>query len=93
MAHLLPTFEAIEQVLRQLVNSAATQSVGDTAAQATAEKVSNLTVHTDGAAASIEYDYEIPQGYGHTYWTLVATKDAWKITSIVYSINIRPSAK
>ncbi|PTR32839.1 hypothetical protein C8J98_10447 [Luteibacter sp. OK325] len=74
-------------------NSAAKQSVGDTAAQTTAEKISNLTVHTDGAAASIEYDYEIPQGYGHTYWTLVATKDAWKITSIAYSINIRPSAK
>ena len=74
-------------------NTAAKQSVGDTAAQTTAEKMSHLTVHTDGAAASIEYDYEIPQGYGHTYWTLVDTKDAWKITSVVYSINVRMPAK
>lgn len=69
------------------------QSVADTSAKATAEKMSNLRIHTDGTVASLEYDYEIPQGYGHTFWTLVDTKDAWKITSIVYSINIRPTAK
>lgn len=74
-------------------NSADKASVADTSAQATAEKVSNLTVHTDGTVAIIEYDYEIPQGYGHTYWTLVDTKDAWKITSIVYSMNMMPTAK
>ncbi|MFC3654098.1 hypothetical protein ACFONN_21345 [Dyella humi] len=74
-------------------SNAKDQSVADTSAKATAEKMSNLTIHTDGAVASIEYDYEIPQGYGHTFWTLVDTKDAWKITSIVYSINIRSTAK
>jgi hypothetical protein len=74
-------------------SNAKDQSVADTSAKATAEKMSNLRIHTDGTVASLEYDYEIPQGYGHTFWTLVDTKDAWKITSIVYSINIRPTAK
>jgi hypothetical protein len=74
-------------------SNAKDQSVADTSPQVTAEKMSNLSIHTDGTVASLEYDYEIPQGYGHTFWTLVATKDAWKITSIVYSMNIRPAAK
>lgn len=74
-------------------SNAKDQSVADTSAKTTAEKMSNLRIHTDGTVASLEYDYEIPQGYGHTFWTLVDTKDAWKITSIVYSINIRPAAK
>ena len=74
-------------------SNAKDQSTTDTSASATAEKMSNLRIHTDGTVASLEYDYEIPQGYGHTFWTLVDTKDMWKITSIVYSINIRPAAK
>ena len=74
-------------------SNAKDQSVADTSEKATAEKMSNLRIHTDGTVASLEYDYEIPQGYGHTFWTLVDTKDAWKITSIVYSINIRPIAQ
>lgn len=74
-------------------SNAKDQSVADTSAKTTAEKMSNLKIHTDGAVASLEYDYEIPQGYGHTFWTLVDTKDAWKITSVVYSINIRSTAK
>ncbi|HUA78736.1 MAG TPA: hypothetical protein VL997_00070 [Dyella sp.] len=78
---------------RVFPNSADKQSVADTAAQTTPEKVSHLTVHTDGTVAVIEYDYEIPQGYGHTYWTLVDTKDAWKITSVAYSMNMKPAAK
>ena len=74
-------------------SNAKDQSTGDTSAKATAEKMSNLRIRTDGTVASIEYDYEIPQGYGHTFWTLVDTKNAWKITSIVYSINIRSAVK
>ena len=73
-------------------SNAKSQSAADTSAKATAEQMSNLSIHTDGTVASIEYDYEIPQGYGHTFWTLVDTKDAWKITSIVYSINVRATA-
>ncbi|MDQ6646481.1 MAG: hypothetical protein M3Y93_04500 [Pseudomonadota bacterium] len=69
-------------------SNAKDQSAGDTSAKATAEKMSNLRIHTDGTVASLEYDYEIPQGYGHTFWTLVDTQAGWKITSIVYSINI-----
>jgi len=74
-------------------SNAKDQSAADTSAKTAAEKMSNLSIHTDGTVASLEYDYEIPQGYGHTFWTLVDTKDAWKITSVVYSINIRPAAR
>ncbi len=74
-------------------SNAKDQSTADTSANATAEKVSNLRVRTDGTVASIDYDYAIPQGYGHTFWTLVDTKNGLKITSIVYSINIRSALK
>jgi hypothetical protein len=74
-------------------SNAKDQSTADTSASATAEKVTNLIIHTDGTVASLEYDYKIPRGYGHAFWTLVDTKDAWKITSIVYSINIRPTSQ
>jgi hypothetical protein len=67
---------------------AKTASAGDTSPSATAEKMSHLVAQTDGTVASLQYDYTIPQGHGHTFWTLVRTKDAWKITSIVYSINL-----
>jgi hypothetical protein len=74
-------------------SNAKDQSTADTSASATAEKISNVRIHTDGTVASVEYDYIIPQGYGHTFWTVVETKDLWKITSIVYSINMRRTAK
>lgn len=75
------------------LTNAKDQSIADTSASATAEKISNLRIYTDGTVASVEYDYTIPQGYGHTFWTVVETKDTWKITSIVYSINMSPTAK
>lgn len=73
----------------KVFSSPAKQAVqGDTDPKATVEKVSNLSVQTDGAIASVQYDYAIPQGHGHTFWTMVRTTDTWKITSIVYSINL-----
>ncbi|WP_266157855.1 hypothetical protein [Dyella silvatica] len=82
-------FSASKGKAPKVFSSPAKQAVqGDTNPKATVEKVSNLSVQTDGAIATVQYDYAIPQGHGHTFWTLVHTTDAWKITSIVYSINL-----
>lgn len=58
-----------------------------------AEKISNMTIHVDGIVTTLEYDYPNSQCYGRTCWTLVDTKEAWKVTYVVYSTNVRLTAK
>lgn len=55
------------------------------------EKFSNIEIDTDGAIASVVFNYsfhigEIIANWGREAWQLVKMEDGWKINSVIYSI-------
>jgi hypothetical protein len=54
---------------------------------------SNLQIQTDGEVGTVSWDYAAAMGHGQITWTVVRTNDGWKITSIVYSINVPAADK
>jgi hypothetical protein len=66
-------------------------SVGATP-QRLEEKFSNLRIDTDGAIASVYFDYvflkeDKEQNRGSETWQLVNTGDGWKISALSYSVD------
>ncbi|MEW9573322.1 nuclear transport factor 2 family protein [Rhodanobacter sp. Si-c] len=64
--------------------------VGDAAASR--EIFSNVRIHSDGAVASVYFDFVFesngePQNIGSESWLLTRTDQGWKISGIVYSMN------
>jgi hypothetical protein len=60
------------------------------------EKFSNVKIDTDGAVASVYFDFAFlgnghPQNRGSETWQLINTGDGWKINALVYSINVDPA--
>lgn len=54
------------------------------------EKFSNVKIETDGAIASVHFDFvfledERMTGKGQEAWQLVKTEQGWKINAVVYS--------
>jgi len=54
------------------------------------EKFSNLKIETDGAIASVHFDFVFLEddrttGKGQEAWQLVKTEQGWKINSVIYS--------
>lgn len=54
------------------------------------EKFSNLKIETDGAIASVHFDFvfledERVTGKGQEAWQLVKTEQGWKINAVIYS--------
>lgn len=57
------------------------------------EKFSNVKIETDGAVASVYFDFVFlsngePQNRGSEAWQLINTGSGWKINALVYSINL-----
>jgi hypothetical protein len=57
------------------------------------EKFSNVQIATDGAVASVYFDFVFlangkPQNRGSETWQLINTGSGWKINALVYSINV-----
>lgn len=65
------------------------------------EKFWNIQIHTDGDIAAVTFDYayfydNAETNHGKESWLLVRTEGGWKITSVVYSVDLpdkRASAK
>lgn len=60
------------------------------------EKFSNVKIETDGAVASVYFDFVFlsngeRQNRGSETWQLINTGDGWKINALVYSINVDPA--
>jgi hypothetical protein len=60
------------------------------------EKFSNVQIATDGAVASVYFDFVFlsdgkPQNRGSETWQLINTGSGWKINALVYSINLDPA--
>ena len=60
------------------------------------EKFSNVKIETDGAVASVYFDFVFlsngeQQNRGSETWQLINTGSGWKINALVYSINIDPA--
>ena len=60
------------------------------------ERFSNIRIHTDGAVASVHFDFVYlndgkPTNQGQEAWHLIRTDAGWKIVSLIYSID-RPGA-
>ena len=60
------------------------------AKQAVEEKFDNVRIHTDGAVASVYFDYVFlidgkRNNVGSETWQLVHTNDGWKISAMAYS--------
>lgn len=56
------------------------------------ERISNLSIKTDGEIGSVHFDYEYVTGnrvtnWGQENWQLVRTETGWKIFSVVYTIR------
>lgn len=56
------------------------------------EKFSDVKIHTDGAIASVHFDFVFLKdgrevNRGEEAWHLVRTDAGWKISSVVYSVN------
>lgn len=59
------------------------------------EKFSNVKIETDGAVASVYFDFVFlsdgeRQNHGSETWQLINTGSGWKINALVYSINVEP---
>lgn len=59
------------------------------------EKFSNIRIETDGNIASVYFDYSFHQGeymsnFGTEAWHLLNTDHGWKITSVIYSVEVNP---
>lgn len=57
------------------------------------EVFSNVMVQTDGAIASVYFDYDFLENgvlanRGRESWGMIRTDDGWKIASIIYSIEL-----
>lgn len=60
------------------------------------ETFSNVKIDTDGAVASVYFDFVFlsngkPQNRGSETWQLIHTGNGWKINALVYSINVDPT--
>ena len=60
------------------------------------EKFSNVKIETDGAVASVYFDFVFlsngeQQNRGSETWQLINTGSGWKINALVYSINVDPT--
>jgi hypothetical protein len=60
------------------------------------EKFSNVKIETDGAVASVYFDFVFlangrQQNHGSETWQLINTGNGWKINALVYSINVDPA--
>ena len=56
------------------------------------EKFSNVRINTDGAVASVYFDYvflrdDKETNRGTETWQLVNTGDGWKINAVIYSTD------
>jgi hypothetical protein len=56
------------------------------------QKISNVRIDTDGAIASVYFDYvfladDKESNRGNETWQLVNTGDGWKISALSYSVN------
>lgn len=56
------------------------------------ERFSNIRIHTDGAVASVHFDFVYlsngkPTNQGQEAWQLIFTDAGWKIVSLVYSVD------
>ena len=73
------------------------QSVGKDNAEGEAklppDVTSNLQIQTDGEVGTVTWDYAAAMGHGQITWTVVHINEGWKITSIVYSINVAAADK
>jgi hypothetical protein len=59
------------------------------------EKFSNVHVDTDGSIGMVYFDYSFNvEGYkanwGKETWHLVRTTDGWKISSVIWSMDLNP---
>jgi hypothetical protein len=59
------------------------------------EKFGTLSVNEDADIASVSFDYEfqkdgVTANHGKESWHLVRTAGGWKISSVVYSVNLVP---
>jgi len=59
------------------------------------EKFSNVKIETDGAVASVYFDFVFlddgkPENRGSETWQLINTGHGWKINALAYSINVDP---
>lgn len=66
-----------------------------TGKEAMEEKFSNVRIDTDGAVASVYFDFVFllngaQNNRGSETWHLIKTEDGWKITSMTYSANLPP---
>ena len=60
------------------------------------EKFSNVKIETDGAVASVYFDFVFlangrRQNRGSEAWQLINTGSGWKINALVYSIDVDPA--
>lgn len=60
------------------------------------ERFSNIRIHTDGAVASVHFDFVYlsdgkPANQGQEAWHLIRTDAGWKIVSLIYSVD-RPAS-
>jgi hypothetical protein len=67
-----------------------------TSAEPMEEKFSNVQIATDGAVASVYFDFVFlsnskPQNRGSETWQLINTGSGWKINALIYSINVDPA--
>lgn len=56
------------------------------------ERFSNIRIHTDGAVASVHFDFVYlsdgkPANQGQEAWHLIRTDAGWKIVSLIYSVG------
>lgn len=70
------------------LETGAGSATGDADPKNPPQQISNVSVQTDGAIATVNFDYAIKGGYGKQTWLLVRAKEAWKIIGIAYSINL-----
>lgn len=57
------------------------------------DQTENLRIESDGEVGSVSWDYRASVGHGRLIWTTVHTNDGWKISSVVYSINVPAADK
>ena len=67
-------------------------SVGTAGHHRIEERFSDLHIHTDGAIASVYFDYvflmdDKESNRGNETWQLVNTGNGWKISGLAYSIE------
>jgi hypothetical protein len=61
------------------------------------ETFSNITIDSDGSAATVAFDYVYlydgkQTNHGREHWQLVNTESGWKISAVTYSLILPPPA-